>query len=140
MVSFEGQNGANVDVSVAETDLGSTTADDGFFIVSGVPPGNRQMVFARGGARGTLGLNVPPKSTIDLQNVRVRDGEAEADEIKIERHDEEDDLKSGEDEGDDHDSSAGSDDKGDDHGSLSGSDGGGDDEHSGSVGGEHLDD
>jgi hypothetical protein len=121
VASFEGGSGANVDVSVAETDVGSTTADDGFFIMSGVPPGDRRVVFARGASSGSLRLHVPPRSTIELTNVRVNDGEAEPDDIDVKINEDDDSGESGGDgEGDD-DSGAGGGD-GDDNSGPGGSD------------------
>lgn len=85
VASYEDGGGENVEVSVAGTDLASTTADDGFFVLSGVPPGDQSVVFARGGTDGRLNVAVPPDSVVELQNVRVRDGNATAESIRVEQ-------------------------------------------------------
>ena len=87
VASFEEGDGADVAVSVAGTDLASTTADDGFFALSGVPPGNRRVVFARDGTQGDLSLDVPERAIIELDNVRVQSGRAEPDSIRVEVED-----------------------------------------------------
>ena len=71
-------------VTVSGTDLEATTASDGFFILSGVPPGNRELVFERGPSSGSLDLEVPAYATIDLGDVRVSEGYAEPSKIEVE--------------------------------------------------------
>ena len=122
VASFEEGDGANVAVSVTGTDLSSSTAGDGFFVLSGVPPGNRRVVFARDGTQGDLSLDVPERAIIELNNVRVRSGRAEPESVRVEVEDEDslDDASDAylDDEGDDDSNSpssgSGSDDDDDD--------------------------
>jgi hypothetical protein len=73
-----------VTVGVQGTDLVGTTDSEGFFIISGVPPGDQVLVFSRNGASSTLGLAVPANSSIDLGDVRISGGSATPGDVRVE--------------------------------------------------------
>jgi hypothetical protein len=58
-----------VRVSVKGTDLSSTTADDGSFVVSGVPAGSQTLEFSSGGGTASLTVEVPDNSTVQLTDI-----------------------------------------------------------------------
>jgi hypothetical protein len=60
---------ANVVVRVVGTDLETETSENGFFILSGVPPGNQQLEFAFAGNLGTYSLNVPDGAVVTLSGI-----------------------------------------------------------------------
>ena len=66
-----GQGGIRVEV--AGTDLSGETADDGSFVISGVPGGAQTLEFARGGIQKSLGVNVPEHGVVHLDDVKVDD-------------------------------------------------------------------
>ena len=70
-------------VSIAGTELQTSTADDGFFIVSGVPAGERVMLFALSDDVATLTLDVPPNAEIDLGQINISGGVATPSKIEI---------------------------------------------------------
>ena len=79
-----------VSVSVVGTDLKATTADDGLFIISGVPPGDNLVSFQFMSASAQLRVNVPESAEVNLNAVRIRDDKVEADDIDVIRHEPED--------------------------------------------------
>lgn len=83
-------NLAGISVAVAGTDLFTTTTEDGFFIISGVPPGPRDLVFSRGDDSASLSIDVPANSTVQLENVRIEKEDVRVDEIEIEIREDED--------------------------------------------------
>lgn len=90
VAEFEGGSGQNVEVSVAGTDLSSTTASDGLFVISGVPPGEQTVVFSRDTVAAPLLLQVPSNSVIELQNVRVAEGVVRVSRIRVSESDDDD--------------------------------------------------
>lgn len=149
-----------VTVRVENTDLLGTTDSEGFFILSGVPPGDQVLTFSRNGTSSSLDVSVPANSSVDLGDVRVSGGRATPGDISVEifednSNNDGSNSGSGNDDGaeledpsgdnsgpggsddgsdiEDH-SSSGSDDSQDDGGDNSGPDGGGDD--GGDDGGE----
>ena len=73
-----------VTVLVDGTDLATTTDDDGFFIISGVPPGlDIRLIFSRDDRDAVFTLDVPRDSEIDLRNIRVVDEVVQVDEIAV---------------------------------------------------------
>lgn len=125
---------AGVRVTVGGADRATTTSDDGFFVVSGVSPGDRNVNFKRGDVAGSLGLDVPRKAEIDLGNVTVNPGNASPSRISITRFRDDDASSDGDD------SSADGASAEDDNGGDSGTSGGGGSSGSGSgSGGEEED-
>jgi hypothetical protein len=59
-----------VGVHMVGTDLRTTTADDGFFVMSGVPSGRQQMRFSFNGSDAYTDVEVPENSTVTLHDVR----------------------------------------------------------------------
>lgn len=73
-----------VTVRVAGTDLVTTTGEDGFFIIGGVPPGlDVSLIFSRDNRNAVFTLDVPRGSEIDLRDVRVIDDVVEVAEIAV---------------------------------------------------------
>ena len=64
---------ANVLVSVDGTDLKVTTAEDGLFVLSGVPPGLQTLTFTWGAHTATYTIDVPANSAIVMGSVNVKD-------------------------------------------------------------------
>lgn len=73
-VTVVGVGQAGVHVEVVGTDLSGETADDGSFVISGVPGGSQTLEFARGGVRKSMGLNVPEHGVVHLDDVKIDDG------------------------------------------------------------------
>ena len=63
-----------VNVSVANTDLSTQTDENGFFIISGVPQGNQQLLCEYQGQYAQLDCYCPSNSTIRLNNVVCQGG------------------------------------------------------------------
>ena len=64
----------DVQVSVANTDLSTTTDENGFFIISGIPQGNQRLLCDYQGQRAEIDFYCPSNSTIYLNNVECQGG------------------------------------------------------------------
>jgi len=80
-----------VGVSIQNTSHETTTAADGFFVLSGIPPGDHILVFSYNNQSATFRITVPGHASIELRNVRVSDGSVQVDEIKIDTDEPRDD-------------------------------------------------
>jgi hypothetical protein len=60
---------ANVNVRIVGTDLETTTDANGYFILSGVPAGVRQLEFAYAGNLGTYSVGVPESGVVTLNDI-----------------------------------------------------------------------
>jgi len=63
-----------VHLSVADTDLSTTTDENGFFIISGVPQGNQRLLCEYKGEYAVINFYCPSNSTICLNNVDCEGG------------------------------------------------------------------
>jgi hypothetical protein len=59
-----------VGVHMMGTDLSTTTDDNGYFIMSGVPAGLHQMQFMFNGQISTIDVNVPDDGIVTMQDIR----------------------------------------------------------------------
>lgn len=75
-----------VGVRIMDTDLQTTTADDGSFVMSGVPAGDHQMQFSFNGVNAYMNINVPENSTVSLHNVSCRGTVAAAGHMDVQMH------------------------------------------------------
>ena len=71
-------------VSVSIEGATAVTEEDGLFIISGVPPGEREIVFTYNGETVTMPIFVPENAVVKLEGVRVEGGQARVREIEIE--------------------------------------------------------
>ena len=83
VASFNGQPGGGVQVSVAGTDLATTTTDDGMFVLSGVPPGSQTVIFERDNQSASLRTDVPERGTVELEDVRVQSDRVDVGNINV---------------------------------------------------------
>lgn len=65
-----------VGVRIVGTDHQTTTADDGFFIMSGVPGGSHQMQFSFNGANAYMQITVPDDGTLYVNGIQCRGPQA----------------------------------------------------------------
>lgn len=65
-----------VGVRIMGTDHQTTTADDGFFIMSGVPGGSHQMQFSFNGTNAYMQISVPDDGTLYVNGIQCRGGQA----------------------------------------------------------------
>ena len=86
-----------VSVSVSGTDLRSTTQADGTFVIFGVPAGLQTLIFSFNGTSASMVVDVPARSTIELENVRVSTSGVSVRRINVEA----DDNDNGNDDNDD---------------------------------------
>lgn len=75
---------AGVSIRVAGTDLEATTADDGSFIISGVPAGEQTLIFSYGGTTASLAISVPDNATVRLSDVDVFNGSVDVNNVQVE--------------------------------------------------------
>ncbi|TAN37102.1 MAG: hypothetical protein EPN23_06735 [Verrucomicrobia bacterium] len=75
-------NQGGVEVEIVGTDIRGTTADDGLFVLAGVPGGHHNVRFSRGTHQAALGVDVPTNGIVHLDGVHVSD----ADDISVEAH------------------------------------------------------
>jgi hypothetical protein len=61
-------------VELVGTGLSTTTANDGLFIMSGVPAGDQILRFNMSGSSMDLALSVPANATVNLSTVRIDRG------------------------------------------------------------------
>ena len=73
-----------VTIRVAGTELVATTADDGSFIISGVPAGNQTLIFSYGSTTSSLDVNVPANATIKLRDLDVASGSVDVGSVEVE--------------------------------------------------------
>lgn len=76
-----------VTIRVAGTELVATTADDGSFIISGVPAGNQTLIFSYGSTTSSLDVNVPANATIKLRDLNVSSGSVDVGSLEVEIED-----------------------------------------------------
>jgi len=107
---------AGVTVSVQGTDISGTTSDDGFFILSGVPPGAQTLEFSFNGSTATYAVIVPENGVIIMEGVDVNNGNVDVSNIQVIEDDDSNDDNSN-DNGDDN-----SNDNGDDNSNDNGDD------------------
>ena len=81
-------NGVEVNVAGAT----AVTEEDGFFVISGVPPGAQEIVFTFNGETATLLIDVPSNAVIRLGGVSVSNGQAQVREIEVEIEDDSDSI------------------------------------------------
>lgn len=62
---------SGVSVSVQGTGLSTTTADNGYFIITGVPAGNHKLIFEFGGQTATFEITVGSNETIELSGIQI---------------------------------------------------------------------
>ena len=72
-----------VHVAVEGTGLRTSTDVDGSFVISGVPPGPRHVIFQLATASAAYAVEVPPNSVVDLRNVHVRRESVEVEDVDI---------------------------------------------------------
>ena len=72
-----------VQIGVSGTDLRATTAEDGLFVISGVPPGDQQLVFGIGAQQATATISVPPNSTIQIGQVSINGSNASLGNVQV---------------------------------------------------------
>lgn len=65
-----------VGVRIMGTDHQTTSADDGYFIMSGVPGGSYQMQFSFNGTNAYMQISVPDDGTLYINNIQCRGGQA----------------------------------------------------------------
>lgn len=70
-------------VSVSIEGATAVTEEDGLFIISGVPPGEREIVFTYNGETVTMPIFVPENAVVKLEGVRVEGGQARVREIEV---------------------------------------------------------
>ena len=75
-------------VRVRNTDLSTTTSSDGFFVISGVPPGNQVLIFSIEEKSAELPLDIPANSTTELEEISINEGVAKAARVNVEIHEE----------------------------------------------------
>lgn len=75
-----------VGVHIVGTDLRTTTADDGYFIMSGVPGGEHQMQFTFSGTNAYMMVKVPSDSTVTLHNVTCQGSTASTGHMDVQMH------------------------------------------------------
>jgi len=75
-----------VTVRMIGTDLGTTTADDGFFVMSGVPAGDHQMSFSMNGMTAIMNVNVPENATVHMDDISIHGSSAHAGHMSVEMH------------------------------------------------------
>ena len=68
------------------TDLVATTADDGLFVISGVPPGLRRLIFTVGAMQSSVSVDVPANATVEIGRVDISDTRAEIANVRVEQH------------------------------------------------------
>ena len=111
---------AGVTITVQGTDLEATTADDGSFIISGVPGGVQTLLFTYNGITKSLDVTVPENGTIRLNDVDVGDDGVDVGSVEVEVNPD-DDNGNGNDNGDD-DNGNDNDDNGNDNDDDNGND------------------
>jgi len=92
---------AGVTVSVQGTDISGTTSDDGFFILSGVPPGEQTLEFSFNGSTATYKVNVPENGVIIMEGVDVNNGNVDVSNIEVVEDDDSNDDDNSNDNADD---------------------------------------
>lgn len=82
---------AGVAVSVAGTDISTTTNPDGDFVLTGIPEGAVLINFSYGGETYSYQLNVPANATIGMENVTISGGSVSVGKIEVEVEDDNND-------------------------------------------------
>jgi hypothetical protein len=72
-----------IQVRVMETDLSTTTADDGLFVISGVPAGPRTLRFEYRGEAAPYRLDVPEQAELVMNRIRIRNREVTCDPVVV---------------------------------------------------------
>ncbi|GEM_PF-5120212 len=70
-------------VEIAGTDLAATTDENGFFIISGVPPGDHEVIFTFNGESAIWPQSVPANATVEMQNIQIDREEIIVEEVII---------------------------------------------------------
>lgn len=70
-----------VEVSIAGQT--AVTEGDGLFVISGIPPGDYDIIFTFDGQTATMPISIPANATVKLDGVRIVDGQARVSEIEI---------------------------------------------------------
>ncbi len=82
--AFEGSPSVGaIRVRVLETDLSTTTADDGLFVISGIPPGQRTLRFEHAGEVANCQVNVPEQAELIMNRIRIRNQEVTCDSVQV---------------------------------------------------------
>lgn len=68
-----------VGVRIVGTDHQTTSADDGFFIMSGVPGGNYRMQLSFNGTNAYMQISVPDDGTLYVSDIQCRGSQAYSD-------------------------------------------------------------
>jgi hypothetical protein len=76
-----------VTVSVQGTDLSTVAAEDGSFVISGVPAGVQQLVFRYGDSTAYLSIEVPENATITLSGIEIVNGSVNIGGMNVEVND-----------------------------------------------------
>lgn len=63
-------------VGLTNSDVGTTTDNSGYFVMTGVPAGPQHMYFDVNGTQSMLDVNVPQNGTLYLDNVQCRSPQA----------------------------------------------------------------
>ena len=79
-----------VSIRVVGTDLLATTADDGSFVISGVPAGQQTLIFSYGSTTSSLDVNVPANATVKLRNIDVSSGSVDVGNVEVEVEEDDD--------------------------------------------------
>jgi len=74
-------------VTVSGTDIATTTDANGDFVLTDVPAGVVELLLSFGGQVVVLEVDVPPDSTVRLEDVTVSDGFVSVGDIEIEEND-----------------------------------------------------
>lgn len=77
-------------VGVQVAGRSASTAEDGLFVIAGVPPGSQEVIFTMGPDRASLMVDVPPNATVDLRGIHVMDGVVGVGRVDVAMHEDHD--------------------------------------------------
>jgi len=84
-------------VTVEVAGISTSTADDGLFVIAGIPPGTQDVIFSMNGESGALSVDIPAHATVELRGVSVSDGRVGVRGMQVVIHEDEDSVSADDD-------------------------------------------